>query len=944
LPRAESSTPSVPPTGRGGRADAPVEQTRARPFMRLGALVYLYRRRLRVHGVQELLAGLGIASSVALVFATLVASGSVAGSSAQLVHEVIGPATLQLRARGADGFDERMLARVERLSGVKQAAPLLEQTATIEVADGRRLTVSLAGADTALTVLDGLAHTLPRETLASGAVGLSQASAQALGIPTSSTRQSGISLARDTPRVPAPANAPASAGELSASRSSVTLLLRGQTQRLRISDVLGAGTIGPLSAADVAVMPLEDLQRLAGLPRRVTRVLVLVQPGREAQVRGELQTLAGGRIEVAAANQDVGLLRQALRPSDQASTLFATISVLLGVLFAFGALLLTVPERRRAIADLRLLGTRRSAIVQMLLFQALCLGVAASLAGLLGGYLLAQDVLRQSSGYLDEAFTLGSHTLISLRPALEAALAGVLATCVASAVPLLDLRHSASLDAVYRAEADLGATLSRSSQRWLALTAALPLAVATFLFATDPASALLACELLALTTVLAVPLTFAAVLRGGRALAERRQRLTVLPVALASLQGTKLRSLALAGTGALALFGAVALGGARADLLRGVQHFAHSYAAEANIWVGAPGDNQATVDFRAGDLATRISRIHGVASVQSFQGGFVQLDTQQGTPSKVHSERHTLTGTPHGTLTGTSGGPAGEQADGRRAWLLARPAAAERELLDGQVVAGNLASAAQRLGEGGWVAVSAQIAEAAHVGVGGTLLLPTPSGNVPMRVAATTTNLAWSPGAILMNQADYSRLWATAAPTALDVRLAPGADSAHVLAQLRVALGPASGLRVTSARAREASIDALIGEGLSRLHEISTLLLLAATIAMAAALSSAIWQRRVSLATLRLSGVRPARIRMILVVESALMLGAGCITGVLAGLYGQLVIDSYLRHVTGFPVGSLAASPRPVEILALVIAAVLTIVALPAWLASRVSPTLALNE
>ncbi|MFZ1927132.1 MAG: FtsX-like permease family protein, partial [Solirubrobacteraceae bacterium] len=215
---------------------------------------------------------------------------------------------------------------------------------------------------------------------------------------------------------------------------------------------------------------------------------------------------------------------------------------------------------------------------------------------------------------------------------------------------------------------------------------------------------------------------------------------------------------------------------------------------------------------------------------------------------------------------------------------------------------------------------------------------------VPMRIAATTTNLAWSPGAIIMNEADYSRLWATTAPTALEVRLTPGADSTRVLAQVQAALGPASGLRATTAREREASIDALIGEGLSRLQEISTLLLLAATIAMAAALSSAIWQRRVSLATLRLSGVRPARIRRILVVESALMLGAGCITGVLAGLYGQLVIDAYLRHVTGFPVASLTASPRPVEILALVIAAVLAIVALPAWLASRVSPTLALNE
>ena len=49
---------------------------------------------------------------------------------------------------------------------------------------------------------------------------------------------------------------------------------------------------------------------------------------------------------------------QALRPSGQASALFAIIGALLGFLLAFNAILLTVPERRQAIADLRLSGTR----------------------------------------------------------------------------------------------------------------------------------------------------------------------------------------------------------------------------------------------------------------------------------------------------------------------------------------------------------------------------------------------------------------------------------------------------------------------------------------------------------------------------------------------------------------------------------------------------------
>lgn len=113
---------------------------------------------------------------------------------------------------------------------------------------------------------------------------------------------------------------------------------------------------------------------------------------------------------------------------------------------------------------------------------------------------------------------------------------------------------------------------------------------------------------------------------------------------------------------------------------------------------------------------------------------------------------------------------------------------------------------------------------------------------------------------------------------------------------------------------------------------------------MAAALGSSIWQRRVSLAELRLDGASPRRLRLILLMESVLMLGAGCITGAVAGAYGQFVIDGYLKHVTGFPVASVTTGVHAVEILALVIAAVLVIVSLPSWFASRVPSTLALSE
>ena len=66
-------------------------------------LVYFYRRRLRLHAVQELLAGVGVAVAVALVFAVLIANRSIGSSAGEVVHALIGPASLQLRARDADG-------------------------------------------------------------------------------------------------------------------------------------------------------------------------------------------------------------------------------------------------------------------------------------------------------------------------------------------------------------------------------------------------------------------------------------------------------------------------------------------------------------------------------------------------------------------------------------------------------------------------------------------------------------------------------------------------------------------------------------------------------------------------------------------------------------------------------------------------------------------------
>jgi putative ABC transport system permease protein len=847
--------------------------------MRPYALLYFYGRRLRVHGVQELLAGLGVAVAVALVFAVTVAASSLAGSAGEVVHTVAGPANLQLHALGPEGFDERMLDQVERLPGVVQAAELLEEPATVVGSRGRRVPVTIAGAGIGLALMDGLAHTLPGGVLSAEGIGLSASSAEGLGI----------------------------AGLSSQARTEVTVLLRGRATRLPVSAVLGHEAAGALSRAQVAVMPLARLQALAALPHRVSRILIQSKAGQEGEVRSELQALADGRLSVAAADQEVALLRQALRPSNQASTLFAGLAALLGFLFAFNAILLTAPERRAAIADLRLVGVKRTAVVQMVLFQALCLGVAASLIGLLGGYELARGVFQTTPGYLSQAFTLGANTVIGTQPVVFSLAGGILATCLASAVPLGDLRRGRPLDAVNAEGSGRGQAPERGTQQRLLAVLAAFVALASVLFVLVPSAAIAACVLLALATMLAVPPALSGVLRAAEMLAMSNGKLTTLPLAIESLRARTLRSLALAATGAVALFGSVALSGAQHDLLRGLHNFAQAYSTDGEVWVVNPGYIPETTSFPPDEYAARIARIPGVAGIHVLQSQFMNMPN-------------------------------------RRVVVVARPPGTGHELLRTQVVSGSSSLADRRLREGGWVTVSRQIAEEQHIHIGQILRLPTPSGITPFRLAALTTNFGWPGGAVLISTADYSHLWATHAPSALAVDFTPDTDTAHARQAVADALGTGSGLEAITAATWSERFDRLAGEGLGQLGDISTLLVLAAILAMAAALGSSIWQRRISLAELRLDGAPRSRLRRLLLMESMLMLSAGCLTGAVAGVYGQFVIDTYLEHVTGFPVAAIATITRPLEIFALVVVSVLVLVSLPGWFASRVRPALGLSD
>ncbi|MGN6190056.1 MAG: FtsX-like permease family protein [Conexibacter sp.] len=840
--------------------------------MRLRNLLFLYVQRVRAHPLQELLALLGIAVGVALMFAVLVANGSVTASVEQLMRGVTGNAQLQVAARDRHGFDAALVGRIEQLPHVRAAAPLVDVRTTLEGAHGSARTVDLIGGDARLVAIGGA---LLRELVSphihlTDAIALPAPLADALGVR---------------------------GGE------PVRMITGADAREVPVATLLGSGELGGLVESPIALAPLDYAQRLGDLPGRYSRVLVEAEPGHVAQVRGELERLAAGRLNVTGADHEARLLHRAAAPNDQSTALFAAISALVGLLFAFNAMLLTVPERRRFIADLRLEGLGDLTVVRLMLFDALVLGIAAAAVGLLIGDALSRDAFRAAPGYLSYAFAIGDQRVVSLSAVLLAIAGGLVATFVAALRPLSDLLSRRPLDAAYREEDERGSG-EFVPRRWLPVAGGALAAAATALLLVAPHATIVGIGLLVAATLLLIPQLLTACLRVVD-LVSHRLRSPLLVVAVGELRASSTRSIALAATGALAVFGSVAVEGSHFDLQRGLDVDAHAFNHRADLWIAPAGaaNELATVSFRPPPATAKLATLPGVRAVRAYRGGFLDVDD-------------------------------------RRVWVVAPSREDPRPLLPSQLLRGNLAAANARLHRHGWVGLSSALADARGVHIGDAVTLPTPRP-LRMRVAAILTNLGWSSGAMLMNADDFRRGWSSADVGALQVLLAPGVSPDAAAARVRALLGPHQGLAVETAAAREQRFRSSTRQGLARLTQIARLVLVAAALALAAALGGVVWSRRPRLASLKLSGFSDTDVWRALMLESAIVLSIGCLIGAAFGLYGQFMLTRWLSDSTGFPTAYAPAWLLALSTFAGITAVAVAIAALPGLAAARVSPAAA---
>ncbi len=246
---------------------------------------------------------------------------------------------------------------------------------------------------------------------------------------------------------------------------------RSGLKTLRIAGIYRWPAEASLGGTIMVDAPLIDVQSWFGLDGRLTSVSVAAAPGVSPSVlRDRLRAALPATVDV-----KTGAQAAASQSSDASSSInsflqpallaFGGVAVFVGAFIIFNAFSITVAQRRREFAMLRALGASRRQVLATVAGEALTMGVAASLLGLVAGLGVAKAVNALFKALGADLPTGG--LVLNPRTIIVALLVGVGVTLASALLPALRATRVPPVAALYE-----GAQLPSSRYRRLSTPAA----------------------------------------------------------------------------------------------------------------------------------------------------------------------------------------------------------------------------------------------------------------------------------------------------------------------------------------------------------------------------------------------------------------------------------------------------------------------------------------
>ncbi len=244
----------------------------------------------------------------------------------------------------------------------------------------------------------------------------------------------------------------------------VRILLPGPPQTFTITGIVTFGTADNLAGTTLAGFDLPTAQNLFNARGYYDTISVLARPGAD-NIRLQqaiAQALPPG-VEVVTgqtvANEQSSAVNDALSFFSTALLVFAFISLFVGAFTIFNTFSITVGQRARELALLRIVGASRRQLFASVLGEAALVGTVASLVGLGLGALAALGLEALLKGF---GVTLPSEPLVfEVRTVVVAILVGVGVTVVSAISPALRAVRVPAVAALVGHGEDQGESLRR---------------------------------------------------------------------------------------------------------------------------------------------------------------------------------------------------------------------------------------------------------------------------------------------------------------------------------------------------------------------------------------------------------------------------------------------------------------------------------------------------
>ncbi len=260
----------------------------------------------------------------------------------------------------------------------------------------------------------------------------------------------------------------------------VRILLPNGHQTFTVSGIVTFGSDDSLAGATIAAFDLPTAQRLFNSVGTYDTINVLTDPGADkVTVEREITGILPKDAEVVSGQTVANELSQTIHNElsflSTALLIFAFISLLVGSFTIFNTFSITVGQRTRELALLRLVGATRRQVFRSVLIEAALTGLIASLIGL-GLGVAAAVGLKALLGTF--GLTLPSAPLVfKARTAIVALLVGIGVTTVSAIVPARRAVRIAPVAALVAHESDESAPLRRRRMMIGAVSGVLGLAL-----------------------------------------------------------------------------------------------------------------------------------------------------------------------------------------------------------------------------------------------------------------------------------------------------------------------------------------------------------------------------------------------------------------------------------------------------------------------------------